>query len=131
MFQSYWQTRNPVRLAPFIGRHAQGLLFYNAALSVPMLAVAVATSSEPATIRAYPRLDDRGFQVCCESLHHDVRGPNVRNCSAVLHRLGPMHGFSSPTFMIQYRRYNVWDGAVILGGSPEHSNAPSSEGASP
>lgn len=126
MFQSYWQTRNPVRGAPFIGRHAQGLLFYNAALSVPMLAVAVATSSEPATIRAYPLLDDRGFQVCCESLHHNVRG-----CSAVLHRHGPMHSFSSTTFMIQYRRYNVWNGAVMLGGSSEHSNTPSSEGASP
>ena len=43
---------------------AQGLLFYNAALSVPLLAVAVAVSNEPALIQSYPLRDDKGFQVC-------------------------------------------------------------------
>lgn len=41
----------------------QGLLFYNAALSVPLLAVAVAASHEPAIMRAYPLIHDKGFQV--------------------------------------------------------------------
>lgn len=40
-----------------------GLLFYNAALSVPMLAVAVAASDEPAIMRAYPLVNDKGFQM--------------------------------------------------------------------
>ena len=40
-----------------------GLLFYNAALSLPLLFAAAAMSSELPGIRAYPRKLDSGFQV--------------------------------------------------------------------
>lgn len=40
-----------------------GVLFYNAALSLPLLAVATAMSGEHSLIRQYPRLDDTGFRM--------------------------------------------------------------------
>jgi hypothetical protein len=50
----------------------QGLLFYNAALSVPLLAVAVALSKEPALMQSYPLRHDSGFQVCSQLPHMEV-----------------------------------------------------------
>ncbi len=45
------------------GLTTTGLLFYNAALSLPLLGAAVALSGEPAGILAYPDKHSRGFQV--------------------------------------------------------------------
>lgn len=45
------------------GMTTTGLLFYNAALSLPLLGAAVALSGEPAGILAYPDKHSRGFQV--------------------------------------------------------------------
>lgn len=50
------------------GLTTTGLLFYNAALSLPLLAVAVAVSPEPAGVLAYPDSASRGFRVRCYSL---------------------------------------------------------------
>ena len=47
------------------GLTTTGLLFYNAALSLPILGVALAASREPAGIIAYPDSDSWGFRVCC------------------------------------------------------------------
>ena len=47
------------------GLTTTGLLFYNAALSLPILGVALAASREPAGIIAYPDADSWGFRVCC------------------------------------------------------------------
>ncbi|CAK0772874.1 hypothetical protein CVIRNUC_004008 [Coccomyxa viridis] len=51
------------------GLTTTGLLFYNAALSLPILGVALAASKEPAGIIAYPDSDSWGFRVvlimCC------------------------------------------------------------------
>ena len=44
------------------GLTTTGLLFYNAALSLPLLGAAVAASGEPAGILAYPDKHSRGFQ---------------------------------------------------------------------
>jgi hypothetical protein len=44
------------------GLTTTGLLFYNAALSLPLLGAAVALSGEPAGILAYPDKHSRGFQ---------------------------------------------------------------------
>jgi len=44
------------------GLTTTGLLFYNAALSLPLLGGAVALSGEPAGILAYPDKHSRGFQ---------------------------------------------------------------------
>ncbi|KAK9820998.1 hypothetical protein WJX81_006546 [Elliptochloris bilobata] len=44
------------------GLTTTGLLFYNAALSLPLLGAAVAVSAEPAGILAYPDKHSRGFQ---------------------------------------------------------------------
>lgn len=44
------------------GLTTTGLLFYNAALSLPLLGAAVALSAEPAGILAYPDKHSRGFQ---------------------------------------------------------------------
>ena len=46
------------------GLTTTGLLFYNAAISLPLLGAAVALSAEPAGILAYPDKHSRGFQVC-------------------------------------------------------------------
>lgn len=48
-----------------------------AALSLPLLAVAVAVSPEPAGILAYPNMANQGFRVCavcmqCPALHAPV-----------------------------------------------------------
>lgn len=40
-----------------------GVLFYNAALSLPLLVLATALSGEPALIRDYPLKGDPGFRV--------------------------------------------------------------------
>lgn len=45
------------------GLTTTGLLFYNAALSLPLLAAAVAVSPEPAGFLAYPDAASRGFRV--------------------------------------------------------------------
>lgn len=45
------------------GLTTTGLLFYNAALSLPILGVALAVSSEPAGIAAYPDAGAWGFRV--------------------------------------------------------------------
>lgn len=45
------------------GLTTTGLLFYNAALSLPLLAIAVAVSPEPAGVLAYPDSASRGFRV--------------------------------------------------------------------
>ena len=49
------------------GLTTTGLLGYNAALSLPLLTVALAVSNEPRQIRLYPGFRWRGFQV--NSLH--------------------------------------------------------------
>ncbi len=68
------------------GLTTTGLLFYNAALSLPILGVALAASSEPAGIIAYPDAGTWGFRVghslyvhlafllCCRA----VKGPLIR-----------------------------------------------------
>ncbi len=45
------------------GLTTTGLLFYNAALSLPILGVALAASNEPAGIAAYPDAGSWGFRV--------------------------------------------------------------------
>ncbi len=52
------------------GLTTTGLLFYNAALSLPILGVALAASKEPAGIIAYPDSDSWGFRVCCSLWNH-------------------------------------------------------------
>ena len=47
------------------GLTTTGLLFYNAALSLPILGIALAASNEPAGIAAYPDAHSWGFRVCC------------------------------------------------------------------
>lgn len=51
------------------GLTTTGLLFYNAALSLPILGFAVAFSSEPAGIAAYPDAQSWGFRVGCQLSH--------------------------------------------------------------
>ena len=45
------------------GLTTTGLLFYNSALSLPLLGVALAVSREPAGVLAFPRLHSISFQV--------------------------------------------------------------------
>lgn len=46
------------------GLSTTGLLGYNAALSLPMLAAALLLSREPSRMRVYPGFRWPGFQVC-------------------------------------------------------------------
>ena len=49
------------------GLTTTGLLFYNSALSLPLLGAALALSGEPAAVAAFPALASRSFQVRTEA----------------------------------------------------------------
>ena len=61
------------------GLTTTGLLFYNAVLSLPLLALALALSKEPAGMLAYVGYNDIGFRV---GLMHVCRADVVGSSSA-------------------------------------------------
>lgn len=54
------------------GLTTTGLLFYNATLSMPALALALAISGEPQQLARFPDLHSRGFRVSSALLHRSL-----------------------------------------------------------
>lgn len=99
------------------GLTTTGLLFYNAALSLPLLGAAVALSGEPAGILAYPDKHSRGFQVGF--------GPSRKNNVVWHHNMG--HHFwllgaavvSESAYKHQAQaQYLYWPGVGLLRHAP-------------
>jgi hypothetical protein len=77
------------------GLTTTGLLFYNAALSLPLLGVAVAVSPEPAGFLAYPDAASRGFRVSKTCLNHIQMG---LSCDVLSYGNQRRHGQQYPVF---------------------------------